>query len=365
MGVSRLSAPQAWIKDWTPGANLSNLFALYPSLGSAYYGSNYNIPTEIDGPIKVLRYDSLSIGTNTTVSVTNRCRGLVILYDSLYMTSSSVITMAGRGAAGSPKWANQDILIPNTLRLQGRSTSYRDFAAWVAANGYAIFDPTLFACPLPGMGDVQADYASWPARGATIISAAGCGVASVDVANGTPGHAGSNGGCGGGGQGGTGYGSSRGAPGRVWGGGPGGGGSASASGLNAADSYGGPGGAGGPAASNNGGGAGNPGGAASGTGVAGAAGTGGVLILIGRGNATLNYGHALSSNGMPGGDSGASGGGGAGSGAGSVSFFYGGTLTGSPNLVATGGPAGAGGLAGSAGGVGGTRVATLTQMGWG
>ena len=63
--------------------------------------------------------------------------------------------MTARGAAGSSKWANQDIGIPIRMVLSGKSTSQKAFLDWIASTGFCIFDPTLFKCPMPGMGDVD------------------------------------------------------------------------------------------------------------------------------------------------------------------------------------------------------------------
>jgi hypothetical protein len=78
-----------------------------------------------------------------------------------------------------------------------------------------------------------------------------------------------------------------------------------------------------------------------------------------RGNVTLTTGHLLSANGIAGGSGGA-GSGGAGSGGGKVGLYYLGTLTGTPNLTATGGSGGLG--TGANGGVGGAGATTSTPF---
>lgn len=371
-----------WTAIWTPGVNLVNFYNLYDSKGDVTISTATSIASTLDGPIQVARYGALTV--NAALSVTNRCRGLLILCDSLAMGAAGSITMTARGAAGNAGWVNQDILIPSAINVRGQDTSYRALIKWLAAGGYAVFDPTLWACPLPGMGDVQADYAAWPGKGTSMLAAASCGAgvapATTATAVGATGGAGSNGGTGGGGSGGQQYASGNygaaSGPGRVWGGGPGAGGVRGGTYANAvdptkgisADSYGGPGGA----AVNTvdtyavGGGAGNPGGVAAGTGGAvGGAGTGGVLLIICRGAVALTAGHVLSANGVAGGAGNAYGAGGGGSGGGSVLLAYGGTLTGTPNLTATGGAGGsAGSYGGGAGGAGATQVKTFAQMGW-
>ena len=129
------------------------------------------------------------------------------------------------------------------------------------------------------------------------------------------------------------------------------------------DNFGGPGGI--AQDGNSGGGAGSPGGAGFGTGATGSNGTGGVLLALVRGAVNLTTGHVLSANGMAGGTAGSGnvGGGGA-SGGGSVGLFYSGSLTGSPNLTATGGVGGTGYFAAGAGGAGYTQQKTFATMAW-
>jgi hypothetical protein len=344
-----------WQMPFNPGLglnstqSLSNLFALYnywQGQQSLTISSATNLPTVQDGPIQVFKVGALTV--NAALGFSNRCRGGILLCDSLTMGASGIITAPG-GAAGSSKWLNQDILIPNNAVFTGKNTSWAQFQAWIAANGFFLFDPTLLALGYPGMGDIQANPTAWPGNGTAIISAAGCGAPGAAGANGAPG----GGGVGNVVQGSGGYGTSgaAGAPGRVWGGGPGSGGAyqSTTSYLTPTDQYGGP---GGPGAGGGTGGAGNPAGAGGG----GGNGTGGVLFIICRGNVSLTSGHLLSANGAS--VSGGSGSGG-GSGAGSISLFYLGTLTGTPNLTATGGGGGS-----PTGGAGSTQVKTFSAMGY-
>lgn len=356
MGVSRLSAKQPWVAVWTPGVNLANFFSLYDSRGDITISTPTFIPTTLDGPIQVARYGALTV--NAALTASQRCRGLIILSDARSTGAAGSVSMTARGAAGAKNWAvDKDIFVPQAITFSGKNTSYADFLRWIRTTGYCIFDPSLYACPPPGMGDVTCDWALWTPYGNTIISAAGCGLGSF----GTNGSAGSNGGTGSGAAGGSysGY-SGIPAPGRPWGGGPG----AAGNGNNGwapytPDLYG---GKGGISTNYGGGGAGNPGGTGNAA-ANGNDGTGGVLIDICRGNVTLTAGHSLTSNGSAGGAGGVCGGGG--SGAGSVSLLYGGTLTGTPNLVAAGGPAGSGSSSsGYAGGAGSTQAKSFATMGW-
>lgn len=362
---------QPWSFTWTPGDNLANFFALYDyhSLadvnGDATISSATSIATTLDGPIQVARFRDLTV--NATLTASLRCRGLIVLSDSLTMGASGEVSMTGRGAAGSKTWAvDRDIVVPASITFTGENTSFAQFLAWIRSTGYCIFDPTLYACPPPGMGDVQCDWATWASYGETIISAAGCGSATppkaASNAQGQTGNAGTNGGTGSGGGGGCGMnpGCAQAAgPGRTWGGGSASGGNSVYTGYPMADWWGGVGGQGGPGVGS--GGAGNP----SANNIPGSNGTGGVLIKICRGDVTLYAGHKFTANGMPGEPQGSntySTGGG--SGAGSVSLFYGWALTGSQNLNATGGAGGTGAYIGGAGGAGSTQSNSFAAMGW-
>lgn len=352
--------PKSWVQNVPlaiAGSSLRNLFALYPSRGDVTISTATNIDTLTDGPIQVVRYGALTV--NAAVSAANRCRGLCILCDSLALGAAGSLSMTGKGATGSPTWVRRDILVPLAIRLTGRKTTYRDFAAWLALHGYAIFDPTLFACPLPGQGDVIADYGAW--SGTAIISNNGCGYGgspsavgsygSVSLARVSTGFAGNNG-------------SNA----------PGGGGSGGcyAYGANTGDAGGHQvafGGRGGYAAPWSGGARGIGGNAVVGSDAypygGSTPGPGGVLLIIVRGNATLASGHALTANGIS--DStlyaGAVGGG-------KVGLYYGGALTGSPNMAAAGAAAAytlaATGFVstGGKGGDGHAETRTFSAMGW-
>lgn len=352
MGISKLSAKQAWAQDWVPGATLANLFNLYPSKGDVTIAAATALPATEDGPGIANRFGTLTVNAALKAAA-QRCRFSALLCDYLIMGAAGSMSMTARGAAGSPKWPNQDILIPNNMRLSGKAANYRDFTAWIAANGYAIFDPTLFACPVPGMGDVQANWMEWPGHGASIISASGCGAAQVGSATANTAGITGNAGVLAPGSGGTAFTSSFpgvSAPGRVWGGGPGSGCVLTRTLNEMPDIWGGRGGQG-----TYSGGAGNP----SGNNVDTSKGTGGCLYIFVRYDVVLTAGHLFAADGMPGEDGG---GGGAGSGGGRVALYYGGTMTGTPNMSAQGGLGGA--PSGGRGGAGATSVNTFLQMGW-
>jgi len=363
MGVSKLSAKQSWTATWTPGVNLTNLFALYDSLGDVTINTATAVPTTLDGPIQMVRYGTLTV--NAAMTASQRCRGWMPLADTLVMGAAGRMGMDARGAAGARNWAvDKDIFVPKSITFTGKNTSYADFLRWIRQTGYCIFDPSMYACPPPGMGDVQCDWATWTPFGSVIISAAGCGArlgglggaggSGTSIAGAT-GYVGSSGGTGGGGRGcyyysggGAGCGHQYSGAGRVWGGGAGGGSTVddgAPSGLGA-DQYGGIGGW------SYGAGAGNP--AGNGT----ASGTGGILIVICRGNVSIASGSSLTASGVAAAAGYAYSGGS--SGGGSVSLFYGGSCVNNGTIAAPGGSYGNGG----AGGSGSTTSTTIAAMGW-
>ncbi len=354
---------QQWSFTWTPGAALANFFALYNFDSHADANGDFtttgatSIATTLDGPIQVARFRGLTV--NHALTPSQRCRGLMPIADTLAVGAAGAISMTGMGAAGSSKWAyNRDIFVPQSITFTGKNTSWAQFLAWIRQTGYCIFDPNMYANPLPGMGDVQCDWATWTPYGTTIIPVSGCGAHVMSPAS--VGIAGTSGGTGSGGCGGLNPISTTGA-GRPWGGG---GGSAGANGSGQAspDDWGGVGGT--AYASGMAGGAGNPGGAGGGGGAtAGTSGTGGILLVLARVSATLTGGHGFYANGSTGGNgSGQCGGGG--SGGGSANLLCIATPTGTPNLTATGGAGGTGTSAGYAGGAGSTRSTTFAAMGW-
>lgn len=104
---------------------------------------------------------------------------------------------------------------------------------------------------------------------------------------------------------------------------------------------------------NSGGGAGNPPGGGSPGGGSGGFGVGGLLILVVKGNLTINSSGIISNNGVVGG-SGTVGGGG--SGGGRTIILYGGTYTNLGSIIANGGAGGGGTGAGGSGGAGAITI---------
>lgn len=365
--------PQQWTWTWAPGANLANFFALYDyskladSSGDLTVSVATAVASTLDGPIQVAKFHNLTLGA--TLSASQRCRGFMpLVTGDLVVNSGGGLSMTGLGAKGAANWAiGRDIFVPTSITFTGKNTSLAQFLAWIRSTGYCIFDPTLYACPPPGLGDVQCDWGTWAPFGSPLVSAAGCGpgaiatvrYGTVGTSAGTTGTAGSNA-PGGGGAGAaftanTTTTSIGGAGGDAfpWGGGPGGGGGYSNLStwlkvLNGV-AYCGKGGLG-----DYGAGAGNPAGDNTSSGV------GGVVIVIVQGAVSILSGGIIQADGMPG-ISGTAGG--AGSGGGAACIIYGGAYSNSGTIRANGG-AGATTGPGGTGGAGVASAKTITQMGW-
>lgn len=309
--------------------------------GAITYSVNTNIASVLDGPPVVLNLQSLTINSGVTVSVSNRCRGLII-YVTGNVNIAGTLTMTGKGT-------------PASCPSEGINLQYTP----------------------AGVGNTRGlltDY--WtPAVGAA-------GGASVSVANtsGNPGVNGSAGQTGGGGSGGNGDSSTAtsgaGAAGSCYCGGSGGGGTGfttavtSGGAASAGGATGGSGGSCSNADAASGGGSGNPVGVGShgsaSSNVDPTAGGGGQLWIIARGNVTISG--TVSSDGSGGGSAtGASNGfasGGAGSGAGRIGILYGGTFSNTGSIHANGGTGGtgSGSTSHANGGAGGNGTVTTAQV---
>lgn len=256
-----------------------------------------------DGPPVIKNFSSLFVSRSVVIKPTNRCRGMLIFVDG-DATISGSISMTARGAKFTGSDASFTVVNPPYLgdywsSLNFPTSSYlsRVFAVGGAGGGSA-------------------------ANGVAGINGRSGGGGGGGIDDGTPG--------------------GNGAAGTSFSGGSGGGGS----GTNAV-SFGGRGGAGG--STYGGGGAGNPGGAGTPFGGSpGESGTGGLLILIVRGNLKIGPNGSITANGSVGGagfgSPGNDAGGGGGSGGGVVYVYYGGTLTNNGTISANGGSGGTGGV---------------------
>ena len=278
-----------------------------------------------DGLPVIKNFSNLFISRSVVLSPTNRCRGMLIFVDG-DATISGSISMTGRGAKFTGSEASFSTINPPYL---GDYWSTQLFPS-------ASYLSRVFAVG---------------ASGAAAPSTSAVGVAG---STGILGRSGGGGSAGGGPGGGGGAGSI----GTSFSGGTGGGGAAGVAGS-IARNFGGAGGAGlasGPTFS--GGGSGNPNGTG---GTAVGEGTGGLLILIVRGNLRIGPNGSIAANGITGNTAGSPGtlGGGGGSGGGILYVYYGGTLTNNGTVTANGGSGGSGAVVGGAGGAGTAIISKL------
>ena len=340
--------------------------------GSAQVSSSLNNISSEYGDTIVKNYQNLTIDSGVFFSPLRACRGMVI-YCTGNLTVNGTISMTGKGGGVATKIASpigiasstdsRYDLVDATLYFNNLSSSAAGGRGipthwnW-APSGSAWFNNFKIRVPLSGS---VAGGAPSPA------SSGQAGTAGVFC-------------CGGGGSGGSNYGPNptvtvgpggSGGRGTIFTGGAGGGGGGQSSFTPGGSSTIESGGSGG--GNNSGGGAGSPqGSGGSPVGSAGSIGTGGLLILIVRGNITING--TISNNGRTGGNAAygnnvgsntfASGGGG-GSGGGRIIIIYGGTYANLGTVVANGGSGGSGaynndnyinGYSGGAGGAGSTTV---------
>jgi hypothetical protein len=278
-----------------------------------------------DGPPVIKNFSSLFISRSVVLSPTRRCRGMLIFVDGDATVSGS-ISMTGRGAKFTGSDASFTTINPPYL---GDYWSTQLFPS-------SSYLSRVFAV---GAAGAPASY----------IAPSGIGVA------GSTGILGRSGGGGAGGSFGAVSANGAGSAGTSFSGGSGGG--AATPGTTGTNSipFGGAGGAGGPTSPTRGGGAGNPAGLG-GTAAVGE-GTGGLLILIVRGNLKIGPNGSIAANGVAGNTGSSSGGGG--SGGGILYVYYGGTLTNNGTVTSNGGSGGVGPATGGAGGAGTAIISKL------
>ena len=287
-----------------------------------------------DGVPVIKNFSSLFISRSVVLSPTNRCKGMLIFVDGDAIISGS-ISMTARGAKFTGSEASFSVINPPYLG---------DY--WSTQ----VFPSSSYLSRVFAVG------ASGGTAGPTPSSTGGTGTTGILGRSG--------GGGGGGGQASAG---GAGATGTSFSGGSGGGGGGPAGGLNGI-AFGGQGGAG---VGYGGGGTGNPGGASSTNymplySITGGEGTGGLLILIVRGNLKIGPNGSIVTNGINGGNgmSGYGSAGGGGSGGGVLYIYYGGTLTNNGTTTANGGSGGATGSPGTGanGGAGGAGTAIISKL---
>jgi hypothetical protein len=314
--------------------------------GDVTISEDTDLTSTADGDMVVKNYNTLTIDSGKTLTVANRCKGL-LMYVKGDCTINGTLTMNARGANVNPVVANVNITgirLPMTKTGSIETLSAADFAGC----GSAAIAAVANHLGITGSGKIY-----------TIERAGGAGGASVSSeTNGNVG-GGGDGKTGGGGSGGAYVGTSgAGSAGTCFSGGSAGGGAGDGTaGSGIAN-----GGAGGDGDCDGeypgGGGAGNPGGSGAscqGNGDAGGTGTGGTLILIVGGTLTVGGAGVISSNGSAGGGTGGqpNGSGGGGSGGGIVLALHKGTYSNEGTVQANGGGGGNGGSDnGGAGGAG-------------
>ena len=324
--------------------------------GSAQVSSSLNNISSEFGDTIVKNYQNLTIDSGIVFTPLRACRGMVI-YCTGNLTVNGTISMTGKGGGVATKIAapigiasstdSRYDLVDATLYFNNLSSSASGGRGipthmnW-APSGSAWF--SNFKVRVPLSGSVAGGAAgAWQGNGAAGTAGIFC--------------CGSGGGGGGGGyysQPATGGAGGRGT---IFTGGSGGGGGGWAYATGGTGTY----EVSAPAAGSGGTGAGGVGGNLSGV--------GGLLILIVRGNITING--TLSSNGATGGTGTSPGegpgsnyqsGGGGGSGGGRIMIIYGGTYTNAGSVVANGGSGAGGNLGSYVGGTGGAGAITVKKV---
>ena len=315
--------------------------------GLYYFGDNSDGPGNFSGSITTLR-------TRISASFSSSLDGVPVVknFSSLFISRSVVISPPNR-CRGMLIFVDGDATISGSLRMTARGAKFTGSDA-----SFSVLNP-------PYLGDYWSAQLFPSASYLNRVFAVGAAGGTAGPAPGSTGGAGttgilgrSGGGGGGGGQTSTG---GAGSIGTSFSGGSGGGGGSISPGQNGVAF----GGQGGPAPGYGGAGTGNPGGTSP-SGNPGGNGTGGLLILIVRGNLKIGPNGSIVTNGISGGN-GADGygtAGGGGSGGGVLYIYYGGTLTNNGTTTANGGSGGATGTpaSGRDGGAGGAGTAIISKL---
>jgi hypothetical protein len=327
--------------------------------GDVTFSTSTNIPSENHGEIVVKQYKTCTINLGVTVTTSNPCRGLVIFCTG-DLNVAGTLTMTAKGGGVGNKATEFNYNITDTsLSFNTSSNGGSGVQSWNFSPSGSVWYPK-YRQTVPLRNPVAAPSTPSQSGTAGVFSCGAGGSGTIGSSNCPTAPAlGGPGGLGG--------------IGSLFAGGGGGGGGGGAyctftpSGGTAVNEIGGNGSAGqGPGASGGGGGAGNaagqggpfggpnPNGA---PGSAGSTGTGGLLIIIVRGNVSITG--TISSNGSGGGSGGGSalsGGSGGSSGGGRVIIVYGGTYSNTGTVQANGGSG-----PGSSGGAGSITVQKVDQ----
>ncbi|WP_243358612.1 hypothetical protein [Fundidesulfovibrio terrae] len=391
---------QQWASAITVGKSLKDLYA---SQGDVTLIGANTVATLQDGPEKVVRYGNLTLGDGTTatsLTASNRCKGLTIICDNLTVRNNATLNMTGKGARvmtnDDPFFPFVDFRIPNQITLSSSQITLAQALATIKAQGFAPWDQGTWQHLVSSLYGFNLSVSQTGTLALMLASGCGIGVNGGRCANsgaaGGSGTAGVNGGTGSGGSGaawssGTvwaGY-SGAGCP---YAGGSGSGGASAAGGYGgcsscgkASSQYSGPGGGGGifwynnwggqytqfAEASYGSGGAGNPGGSAANDTGQGGSGCGGKLTIICFGTVTIQSGGKIEANGIAGGSGVYSGGGGSGGGHISIVTPLAALYSNNGTVQASGGAGGtsSGGYStGGPGGAGSVITKTFSDLGW-
>ena len=127
--------------------NASGLFGLYSSLGDQTMVGTNTVATLLDGPEKVVRYGNLTLGdgvTATSLTASQRCKGLTILCDSLTVKANATLNMTGKGPRivtnDDPFFPFVDFRIPGKITLDSAQIPQAQAQAAIKAQGMAVWD---------------------------------------------------------------------------------------------------------------------------------------------------------------------------------------------------------------------------------
>lgn len=330
-----------------------------------------NITGSYDAEMIVKNYTSLTINSGVTLQPSQPCRGMLI-YCTGDITINGTLSMTGKGAFRNPSDVDNNGLQFQRFTSSGNSATPTFSTAYILSGcGSAAENAEANQTDINGFGDVFTIPKIGGSAGTGGIATSvppGQGAYSGGEVAPTVGGAGSGtgqvgtGGGGGGGMGsisGTNSGSGgEGAPGTCFSGGTGGGGATDSTNAGDGASFGGAGGNG-TGGSEYGGGAGNPTGSTSGS--ATTNGTGGLLIIICKGNVTIGGSGNIEANGInP--HNVLNGGGAGGSGGGAILILHAGNYTNSGSVTVDGGAKGSGGNGNMDGADGGAGVISVNEI---
>lgn len=334
-----------------------------------------------DGEMCIVQYNNLTINSGHTVTINVRRRGLIVYVKGDAVINGS-LSMTARGASGQPEaysvGGNGIQLVRKTAAGTAANGSLSSMTGAMSSTNFTATESKQLSYASGNKIYRFSQYGSGGGQNGSICPYQGTGGGSYGLSNNTElAILGTGGGAQGGNSaescswGRAGYGSQ----GTIFSGGSGGAGRCADRGGGDATAWGGTGGSGAVAAhvdNQAAGGAGNPAGAPGPSTVSAETGTGGLLILVVKGNLTING--SLQSNGRAGGRgciglnsySSHRGAGGGGSGGGSILVLYGGNATNNGSIQAVGGSGGVGCggafAVGQYGGSGGTGATLLEKV---